>query len=76
MLDALNLALVVVYATEALLKMVCLGLRYFLNPWNVFDFSVVALAIGDIFLRDLFRNHFVPPLLLKIVGPVLAKKKL
>lgn len=34
-----------VFVAEIALKMYAFGLRFFTNPWNVFDFTVVAIAL-------------------------------
>lgn len=47
-LEAANLAVLVVFVVEIAVKMGAHGSRpwrYFLDPWNVFDFVIVALAV-------------------------------
>ena len=44
-LDNLNLAFIVIFTTECILKIFALRQYYFKEPWNVFDFIVVILSI-------------------------------
>ena len=37
--------LLTVFVSEILLKLYAFGGRFFRNPWNVFDFLVVGIAI-------------------------------
>ena len=42
-----NVAFTVIFVSEAVVKILGLGLRwYFHDPWNIFDFIVVTLSIG------------------------------
>lgn len=67
LLDNLNLFFIVVFTTEMLLKMFALRHHYFSEPWNIFDFVVVLLSLGGLFLSDLIEKYFVSPTLLRVV---------
>lgn len=41
----INIAFIIIFAGECLLKMISLRQYYFTNGWNVFDFIVVILSI-------------------------------
>jgi len=43
----------VIFAAEALLKVLALGLiRYLQDRWNVFDISIVILSLVELMLKD------------------------
>jgi voltage-gated sodium channel len=44
-LVGLDRAILAVFVLEVLLKLFAQGLRFFRNPWNVFDFLVVGVAL-------------------------------
>lgn len=44
-LENINIAFIIVFSGECLLKMVALRHYFFMNGWNVFDFIVVILSI-------------------------------
>lgn len=67
-LDNLNLFFIVIFTAEMLLKMFALRHHYFKDPWNVFDFIVVLLSLGGLFLSDLIEKYFVSPTLLRVVS--------
>jgi len=50
-----NLFFMVVFALEALLKIMAMGIRYFQDGWNIFDFTIVCLSVGFFFLEDVFK---------------------
>ncbi len=66
-LDNLNLAFIVIFTAEMLLKMFALRYHYFAEPWNLFDFVVVLLSLAGLFLSDLIEKYFVSPTLLRVV---------
>ena len=66
-LDNLNLAFIVIFTAEMLLKMFALRQHYFAEPWNLFDFVVVLLSLAGLFLSDLIEKYFVSPTLLRVV---------
>jgi voltage-gated sodium channel len=45
-LDALDRATLAIFVVELLLKLYAYRLRFFRDPWNVFDLSVVAVALA------------------------------
>jgi len=45
LLVGLDRAILAVFVLEILLKLFAYGLRFFRNPWNVFDFLVVGVAL-------------------------------
>jgi voltage-gated sodium channel len=45
MLHAMDRAILSVFVVEILLKLYALGPRFFREPWNVFDFFVVGIAL-------------------------------
>jgi len=54
--NVLNYVFAGIFAIEALIKLIAFGRRYFLDPWNVFDFIIVIgtfLAIGVSQIFDL-----------------------
>ena len=72
LLDNLNLFFIVVFTTEMLLKLFALRHHYFSEPWNIFDFVVVLLSLGGLFLSDLIEKYFVSPTLLRVVRSCMA----
>ena len=44
-LQAIDRAILAVFVAELLLKQYALGLRFWRNPWNVFDAAVVGIAL-------------------------------
>jgi len=44
----LNFAMALIFFVEMLIRQNQLGWDYFLDPWNVFDFSLVALNCADV----------------------------
>jgi voltage-gated sodium channel len=44
-LRALEHAILAVFVVEIGLKLIAFGLRFFRSPWNVFDFTIVAIAL-------------------------------
>ncbi len=41
----INLAFIVIFTTECIIKLIALRYYYFTNSWNIFDFVVVILSI-------------------------------
>ncbi len=66
-LDNFNLFFIVIFTAEMLLKIFALRQHYFTEPWNLFDFVVVILSLGGLFLSDLIEKYFVSPTLLRVV---------
>ena len=68
-LDNCNVFFIVVFTTEMLLKMFALRFYYFKIGWNIFDFVVVMLSLGSLFLEDLMERYSpVSPTLLRVVS--------
>ena len=44
-LEILNFTFTVIFAIEAIIKITALKKAYFKDNWNLFDFSIVVLAI-------------------------------
>ncbi len=45
LLKIIDRALLAVFVAEIVIKLYANGLRFFRNPWNVFDFAVVGIAL-------------------------------
>ncbi|XP_023805324.1 sodium channel protein type 4 subunit alpha A isoform X3 [Oryzias latipes] len=63
----LNVAFIVVFTGECLLKLFALRHYFFTNGWNVFDFIVVILSIAGTMLSDLIEKYFVSPTLFRVI---------
>ena len=68
-LDSINYFFTLVFAIEALMKLVAFGTSYFANSWNIFDFFVVCSSAIDIVLGQLNSVN----LKFLRVGPQLAR---
>lgn len=49
-LEKLNLTFTIVFISEAVLKLIGMGLLYFQDPWNRFDFFVVIASVIDLIM--------------------------
>uniref|UniRef100_A0AAX7V833 Sodium channel protein n=1 Tax=Astatotilapia calliptera TaxID=8154 RepID=A0AAX7V833_ASTCA len=63
----LNVAFIVVFTGECVLKVFALRQYYFTNGWNIFDFVVVILSIAGTMLSDLIEKYFVSPTLFRVI---------
>uniref|UniRef100_A0A3P9GYS8 Sodium channel protein n=1 Tax=Oryzias latipes TaxID=8090 RepID=A0A3P9GYS8_ORYLA len=63
----LNVAFIIVFTGECLLKLFALRHYFFTNGWNVFDFIVVILSIAGTMLSDLIEKYFVSPTLFRVI---------
>ncbi|XP_063777905.1 sodium channel protein type 5 subunit alpha-like [Pseudophryne corroboree] len=63
----INLAFVVIFSGECMLKILALRYYYFTIGWNIFDFVVVILSVVGIVLSDIIKNYFVSPTLFRII---------
>ncbi|XP_034049280.1 sodium channel protein type 4 subunit alpha A [Thalassophryne amazonica] len=63
----LNVAFIVVFTGECVLKLFALRQYFFTNGWNIFDFVVVILSIAGIMLADLIEQYFVSPTLFRVI---------
>ncbi|KAA8581298.1 hypothetical protein FQN60_002879, partial [Etheostoma spectabile] len=62
-----NVAFIVVFTGECVLKLFALRQYYFTNGWNVFDFVVVILSIAGTMLSDIIEKYFVSPTLFRVI---------
>uniref|UniRef100_A0A3B4UEP4 Sodium channel protein n=1 Tax=Seriola dumerili TaxID=41447 RepID=A0A3B4UEP4_SERDU len=62
-----NVAFIVVFTGECVLKLVALRQYFFTNGWNIFDFVVVILSIAGTMLSDLIEKYFVSPTLFRVI---------
>jgi len=44
-LDILDLFFVITFTIECVMKVVALGVAYFMNSWNLLDFTVVVISL-------------------------------
>ncbi|XP_065114990.1 sodium channel, voltage gated, type V-like, alpha b isoform X2 [Paramisgurnus dabryanus] len=63
----INLAFIVVFTTECIIKIIALRHYYFTISWNIFDFVVVILSIVGIVLADIIEKYFVSPTLFRVI---------
>ncbi|XP_075415536.1 sodium channel protein type 4 subunit alpha [Tenrec ecaudatus] len=63
----INMAFIVVFTGECVLKMIALRQYYFTVGWNIFDFVVVILSIAGLALSDLIQKYFVSPTLFRVI---------
>ncbi|KAK2820656.1 hypothetical protein Q5P01_023615 [Channa striata] len=63
----LNVAFIIVFTGECVLKLFALRQYFFTNGWNVFDFVVVILSIAGTMLSDLIEKYFVSPTLFRVI---------
>ncbi|XP_061059777.1 cation channel sperm-associated protein 1 [Eubalaena glacialis] len=49
---ALDSVFLCIYVVEAVLKIIALGLKYFLDPWNNLDFFIMVTAVLDFMLMQ------------------------
>ncbi|KAJ0016141.1 hypothetical protein NQD34_014431 [Periophthalmus magnuspinnatus] len=62
-----NVAFIVVFTGECVLKLIALRQHFFRNGWNVFDFVVVILSIAGTMLSDIIEKYFVSPTLFRVI---------
>uniref|UniRef100_A0A671YA93 Sodium channel protein n=1 Tax=Sparus aurata TaxID=8175 RepID=A0A671YA93_SPAAU len=62
-----NVAFIVVFTGECVLKLFALRQYFFTNGWNVFDFVVVILSIAGTMLSDIIEKYFVSPTLFRVI---------
>ncbi|XP_037547149.1 sodium channel protein type 4 subunit alpha A isoform X1 [Nematolebias whitei] len=62
-----NVAFIVVFTGECVLKLFALRQYFFTNGWNIFDFIVVILSIAGTMLSDLIEKYFVSPTLFRVI---------
>ena len=49
--EILNYIFMTIFTFEAIFKLIALKSAYFSDSWNVFDFVIVALTLGILFLK-------------------------
>ncbi|KAM3592526.1 uncharacterized protein V6R79_020777 [Siganus canaliculatus] len=62
-----NVAFIIVFTGECVLKLIALRQYFFTNGWNIFDFVVVILSIAGTMLSDLIEKYFVSPTLFRVI---------
>ncbi|XP_070783820.1 sodium channel protein type 4 subunit alpha A isoform X2 [Enoplosus armatus] len=62
-----NVAFIIVFTGECVLKLFALRHYFFTNGWNVFDFVVVILSIAGTMLSDIIEKYFVSPTLFRVI---------
>ncbi|XP_026073218.1 sodium channel protein type 1 subunit alpha-like [Carassius auratus] len=63
----INVAFIVLFTSECMLKMIALRQYFFTVGWNVFDFIVVILSIVGMFLAEIIKKYFVSPTLFRVI---------
>ena len=48
--ELINYIFLVIFVIEALLKITCMGKKYFKDPYNVFDFVIISITLGSLVL--------------------------
>nr|XP_061810211.1 sodium channel protein type 4 subunit alpha-like [Nerophis lumbriciformis] len=66
-LNNINVAFIVLFTSECILKIVALRCYFFTVGWNIFDFVVVILSIVGIVLADIIEKYFVSPTLFRVI---------
>ncbi|XP_043081803.1 sodium channel, voltage gated, type V-like, alpha b isoform X2 [Puntigrus tetrazona] len=63
----INLAFIVIFTSECIIKLIALRCYFFTISWNIFDFVVVILSIVGIVLADIIEKYFVSPTLFRVI---------
>ncbi|XP_054592138.2 sodium channel, voltage gated, type V-like, alpha b isoform X2 [Nothobranchius furzeri] len=63
----INLAFIIIFTTECIIKIIALRCYFFTVGWNIFDFVVVILSIVGIVLADIIEKYFVSPTLFRVI---------
>ncbi|XP_051761104.1 sodium channel, voltage-gated, type I-like, alpha isoform X2 [Ctenopharyngodon idella] len=63
----INLAFIVLFTGECVLKMISLRHYFFIVGWNVFDFVVIILSIVGMFLAEVIKKYFFSPTLFRVI---------
>ncbi|KAI5106511.1 sodium channel, voltage gated, type V-like, alpha b, partial [Silurus meridionalis] len=63
----INLAFIIIFTTECIIKIIALRCYFFTVSWNIFDFVVVILSIVGIVLADIIEKYFVSPTLFRVI---------
>ncbi|XP_031439390.1 sodium channel, voltage gated, type V-like, alpha b isoform X1 [Clupea harengus] len=62
-----NLAFILLFTAECVIKIIALRCYFFKIGWNIFDFVVVILSIVGIVLADIIEKYFVSPTLFRVI---------
>ena len=54
MIENINLAFTIIFATEAAMKIMALGRSYFKESWNKFDLFIVIFSLIEITLNEIY----------------------
>ncbi|XP_027005290.1 sodium channel, voltage gated, type V-like, alpha b isoform X1 [Tachysurus fulvidraco] len=63
----INLAFIIIFTAECIIKIIALRCYFFTVNWNIFDFVVVILSIVGIVLADIIEKYFVSPTLFRVI---------
>ncbi|TSK16081.1 Sodium channel protein type 2 subunit alpha [Bagarius yarrelli] len=63
----INLAFIIIFTTECIIKIIALRCYFFTVSWNIFDFVVVILSIVGVVLADIIEKYFVSPTLFRVI---------
>ncbi|KAJ8374981.1 hypothetical protein SKAU_G00055610 [Synaphobranchus kaupii] len=66
-LNKINLAFIIIFSAECLIKITALRCYFFTVGWNIFDFVVVILSVVGIVLADIIEKYFVSPTLFRVI---------
>ncbi|KPP70790.1 sodium channel protein type 2 subunit alpha-like [Scleropages formosus] len=66
-LNNINLAFIIIFSAECLMKITALRYYFFTVGWNIFDFVVVILSVVGIVLADIIEKYFVSPTLFRVI---------
>lgn len=59
--------IMIIFFSEAIVKIIGLRYHYFTVPWNVFDFLLVLASILGIVMEDIMIDLPISPTLLRVV---------
>ena len=59
-IENFNLTLTFIFAIELAMKMSGYGVRFFLDPWNIFDMIIVILTMLGIIISSISNSSFGP----------------
>ena len=57
--DIVDYIFIGIFTLEAVIKIVAFGKAYFKEGWNRFDFGLVVIILGSIFLGETFSMRFL-----------------
>ncbi|UJR10951.1 hypothetical protein I4U23_015136 [Adineta vaga] len=66
-LALINHIFVGIFTIECLMKLIALNFKYFMMPWNIFDFIIVIASILGQTLGEIIAKFVVNPTLLRVV---------